>query len=295
MNRITIAEVERLLAEDVPAGDLTTDALAIGAMPGRLTFAARGPTTVAGIEVAGQILGHVGATVALAVASGTTVPAGTPLLVADGQAGALHRGWKVAQTLVEVLSGIAGAARSLVDAAAAVDPAVRVACTRKTVPGTRRLSQIAVVAGGAVLHRHGLSETVLLFAEHRAFLAGEDLAALAARLRHGAPEKRLVVEVGEPGEARRAIAAGFDVIQLEKFKPDEVAAVAAARPAHVLLAAAGGIDPSNAAAYVRAGAGLLVTSWPYTARPAEVAVTIVPADRAETVPQTAPPSVSILT
>jgi molybdenum transport protein len=40
------------------------------------------------------------------------------------------------------------------------------------------------------------------------------------------------------------------------------------------IAAAGGINPDNAAAYVRAGADVLVTSWPYSARPADVAVTI---------------------
>jgi molybdenum transport protein len=43
-----------------------------------------------------------------------------------------------------------------------------------------------------------------------------------------------------------------------------------------LLAAAGGITPDNAADYVRAGADILVTSFPYTARPSDVHVTIVP-------------------
>ena len=42
----------------------------------------------------------------------------------------------------------------------------------------------------------------------------------------------------------------------------------------MLLAAAGGITPANAGDYVRAGGGLIVSSWLYAAKPADVAVTI---------------------
>ena len=36
--------------------------------------------------------------------------------------------------------------------------------------------------------------------------------------------------------------------------------------------------PANARAYVEAGAGLIVSSWPYTAKPADVAVMIARAE-----------------
>jgi molybdenum transport protein len=41
-----------------------------------------------------------------------------------------------------------------------------------------------------------------------------------------------------------------------------------------LVAAAGGINAANAAGYARAGADVLVTSAPYTARPLDVKVTM---------------------
>jgi molybdenum transport protein len=41
-----------------------------------------------------------------------------------------------------------------------------------------------------------------------------------------------------------------------------------------VIAAAGGISADHAAAFVRAGADVLVTSWPYPARPADAAVEI---------------------
>jgi len=45
------------------------------------------------------------------------------------------------------------------------------------------------------VHRLGLSETVLVFPEHLAFLGDEPLPALVARLARAAPEKKLIIEV----------------------------------------------------------------------------------------------------
>lgn len=272
-----VSDFERHLGEDVAGGDLTTEALAIGRRSGRMTFAARGAATVAGIEIAAGMIERCGAAVEVHRVTGERVAAGTLLLTAEGTAAALHASWKTSQTLVEYLSGIATAARAVVDTVKAANPAVRVACTRKTFPGGRRLCHLAVHAGGAILHRAGLSETILVFAEHRAFLGGETLTATARRLRMAAPEKALGIEVHTVAEAREAIAAGFDVIQLEKMSTERVREVAnaartAARPP--LIAAAGGISVANAADYVAAGAGLIVTSWPYTACPADVQVRI---------------------
>ena len=76
------------------------------------------------------------------------------------------------------------------------------------------------------------------------------------------------------------IEAGFDIVQLEKVTPAGVAEVVKfARDSRsgAVIAAAGGIGPSNAREYAEAGAGLIVSSWPYTARPSDVKVTIGPA------------------
>ena len=128
-------------------------------------------------------------------------------------------------------------------------------------------------AGGAALHRLGLSETLLIFAEHRLFL-DEAPTATVARLKHKQPEKKIVVEVADVAEARVWAEAGCDVLQLEKFTPAQVAESRAATADFpgLLLAAAGGVRADNAAAYVQAGAHLLVTSAPYSAPPRDVQV-----------------------
>jgi len=270
--------IERLLAEDASHADLTTEALGIGAMAGCMEFRARGAMTVAGIDIAAALISHAGAEASVLIAPGGRGAPDDLLLAASGPAAALHLSWKAAQTLTEILSGIATAARALVDAVEAANPDVKVACSRKTVPLTRQLSVAAIRAGGAIPHRLGLSETILVFAEHRAFLPDASLKELAARLRREAPEKKRGIEVATVAEACEAIEAGFEIVQLEKMLPAGVAAVAdfaRLSSSGTVIAAAGGVTPANAREYVEAGAGLIVSSWPYTAKPADVAVTIV--------------------
>ncbi|MBK1693540.1 ModD protein [Chromatium weissei] len=266
-------ELHQLLAEDVPFGDLTTDSLGIAARSGVIRFFARDPMVVCGTEEAVRMFQLCGTEAHLCASSGTAAPTETLLLEARGSAGALHRGWKTAQTLVEWCSGVASSAAGIVAAARRGDAAAMVAGTRKNVPGNRRLASKAFRAGGAVMHRNGLSETLLIFAEHRLFLGEESVAETLARLRRQCPEKRIVVEVASLEEA--LLWANADVLQLEKFTVQSVAAVAAAlaiKNSHAVLAAAGGIHVHNAEDYARAGAHLLITTAPHLAPPRDVQV-----------------------
>lgn len=277
---VSRSELEALLADDVPYGDLTTDALGIGAATGTMRFTARDAMVLALAEDAAAMIELVGCRVELFAGSGNVLEPGSPILTAHGPAAALLRSWKVAQTLIEIWSGVATDARAIVAAATAVAPNIAVACTRKNVPGTKRFAVAAVKAGGAIMHRLGLSETVLVFPEHRAFLGKEPFVGLVERLRRVAPEKRLVVEVDTLEAAIVAASVGFDVIQAEKFTPAQVAllvarmaAIGRSRP---VVAVAGGIHAGNVAAYAQAGADVVVTSSPYLARPRDVQVWIGP-------------------
>ncbi|MDQ5909719.1 MAG: putative pyrophosphorylase ModD [Pseudomonadota bacterium] len=264
------AALNRLLAEDVPFGDLTTESLDLTGRPGRLEFHARGAMTVCGAEEAVRLFMLAGAMAHLVTPSGATVDNGTVLLTAEGSADTLHRAWKTAQTLVEWASGMASGAAALVHAAAPVP----VACTRKNAPGTKALSIKAIQSGGAIVHRLGLSETLLVFAEHRLFL-DEPPGVTIARLRNRQPEKKIVVEVGSEDEALTWACVGADVLQLEKFTPAALRACRECLEAeglHPVLAAAGGVCVDNVANYVAAGADLIATSAPYSAAPRDVQV-----------------------
>lgn len=273
MRALNDTQLCSLLDDDILGGDLTTHSLGLSEQPARLEFRARQPMTVCAGEEALRLFELAGSQARLLLRSGSRASAGELILEAQGDAASLHLAWKTAQNLVEWASGIASATAAIALAA----NGVAVACTRKNVPGTKALSIKAVRAGGGIMHRLGLSETLLVFAEHRLFLK-DTPAQTIAQLRRTQPEKKIIVEVGDPGEALRWALAGADVLQLEKFTPEAVAACREAlqafpAPSRPLLAAAGGVRAGNAAAYVAAGAGLLVTSAPYTAPPQDVQVT----------------------
>jgi molybdenum transport protein len=270
------AEIEALLLDDSPCGDATTWGLGIGELPGRLVFRARHAQiaccteeavrmgALRGLRLAGEF-----------VPTGTAVEAGELLFALDGRAADLHVVWKPAQTLMEYAAGIASMTAELVAAARRGHPEIAVACTRKQMPGAKRMSLKAILAGGAVPHRLGLSETLLVFAEHRAFLRGESPERVISRLHQRWPERQVVVEVASEVEAADWIAAGADVIQLEKCAPETVAKVVRSVAGRgVKIAAAGGVNLANAEAYARAGAHFLVSSAPYNATPRDVEVSL---------------------
>lgn len=272
------AELEALIREDVPYFDLTTTALGIGAAPGRITFATRHDTVICATEEAARLLQRCGAAVEHITASGTLLPPGSTVLQASGPAQALHTAWKVAVNLLEYVSGIATRTHALVTAAQRVNPAVAVATTRKVFPGTKALSVKAVLAGGALPHRLGLSETVLVFAQHRAFTDG--MPGLLQRIEHlqqTCREKKIIVEVESREEALQVARSGVDAIQFDKLPPPELAAaVQAVRQIApgLLLAAAGGITSETIADYAGSGVDLLVTTAPYFGKPADIRATM---------------------
>lgn len=272
---LTCDELESLLREDAPYGDLTVASLAIGRRSGQIHFDARDAMVVCGIEEAARLFELAGARVSLLAASGDDAEPGRPLLRAEGKADALFRAWKVGQSLVESLSGISTCARRMVDQAGDA----LVACTRKHLPGNKTMMVKSVLAGGATMHRLGLSESLMVTAEHRIFLDGESSHAYLPIIRHSQPEMKCVVEVDKVEAALSLIEQGCDVIQLEKLSVEEVKSVVAASGndgrsgQSTVIAAAGGINPGNTAAYAATGVDILVTSAPYFAKPHDVQVT----------------------
>lgn len=269
-------ELLAILRDDCPYSDITTQGLGIGRVPAVLRMTARNDMIVCGVEEAARMFGLSGASVKPMVASGDKVAAGSLILVADGEGGALHRAYKMAQTLMEILSGISTSAGAIVAAARRGNPQCHVVCTRKHMPGMKRAAIRAIEAGGASPHRLGLSDYVLVFDAHRVLLnTSEPLKEHLARLRSAAPERRLAAEADSIEDALTLVEAGVDVLQVDKFSPEQVSALRAKLPSAlpIVLAVAGGVNASNAEAYAAVGADVLVTSAPYYAPPRDVKVT----------------------
>jgi molybdenum transport protein len=272
--------IERLLREDVPSIDLTTTVLGLPPVAARMEFRVRRSAVVAGLPLVTGLLTRCGATVTASAATGARVDAGAVVVSAEGTPAQLHLAWKVCAGVLETACGIATRAAEVVTAARTVAPTIEVLATRKIVPGTKELAVEAVLAGGALPHRLGLSETVLVFEQHTVFLGGIDgLIAAVPHLTARSSGKPVVVEVCDRDDAVALARAGVGGLQFDKLDPPALAeAVAAVRQVApgLRLLAAGGITAANAADYAATGVDGLVTSWMYGGPGVDIGVRIAP-------------------
>jgi molybdenum transport protein len=275
--------IDSWIMDDISQGDLTTRALGIGGVPGTIRFSLKNGGRVSGVCAAERVLRKLGLEVTAKAEDGTDIAAGGTLLAAKGRAERLHGAWKVTQNILEWACGVAEYTASMVRRVKEVSPRTEVAATRKNIPGTKLLALSAVLDGGGIIHRGSAAETILLFANHRRFLGfsggADDWKRVVGALRGKAPEKKIVVEADTVEEARFACDVGPDIVQLDKFPlPDFRAVVdyARRRETPCMISAAGGVNRDNAADYAAAGAGLIVTSAPYYAKPADVKAVLQP-------------------
>ncbi|MFA5214686.1 ModD protein [Sulfuricurvum sp.] len=274
-------ELELILAEDVPYGDLTTASLGITDQRARITFSTRDrPLVAACTEEAVRLCGLYGLEIDGFVKSGTLIPPKSIFLEAHGEAGNIHRVWKSIQNLLDYAGGIATYTREAVLLARSVNPDIVVATTRKTAPFTKKIAIKAVESGGGVAHRLGLSESILVFDYHRIFFANDEAFAEALRkTKKSNPEKKIVIEVCDIAEALKFAAMGADILQMEKLPLTKLAdAVRILRTdyPHITLIATGGISTKNIAEYAGCGVDMIVTSSPYNAQSADIKVRIEP-------------------
>lgn len=267
-------EIDAWLNDDMPVLDLTTALMGIGAGRGEICCRTREFTVLCGTEEVARMWTKLGLQVAEALPSGTALAKGQDFMRAHGSAEALHAGWRAGVNLMEHASGIATRTRQMVDAVQAVAPQVGIVTTRKLMPGTKKMSIKATLCGGAMPHRLGLSETVLIFDEHLRFLPNrKQLPELIANWKVRASEKLIAIEAHEPDAALALAQAGADIVQLDKFSCEDTAKTAEAIHTQcpgVKVSIAGGVNLKNCQAYAATGVDMIVTSALYFGKPADI-------------------------
>jgi molybdenum transport protein len=265
----TQTEIERFIIEDVPLHDETSNALSLPDIPGSLTYAARQQGVLAGMAPLLRMAQTLGLRTETLASDGDITTPGQPVMRLHGGARTLHIVWRSGINLLEYLGGIATATRDMRVAARQGNPQVQIAGTRKTFPGARKLQHYAVLCGGGMLHRASLSETILVFAQHRTFLPGRDIADLVHHARAHSLEKFIMCEAEDEQDALAVVRAGADGVQLDKMSPERLAALApllrSVQP-RIIISAAGGVCRDNAAQYAASGVDVLGTSSLYTAK-----------------------------
>ena len=233
-------------AEDVPACDITTLAM----LSDRIVSArieAREALVIAGVEECEWLFEHFGVSVTPAVEDGERVAAWARILSLVGPVHAVLAVERTALNLLGRMSGIATATAAAQERAVVVNDHVRVAGTRKTVPGLRYFDKKAIRLGGGDPHRDGLSDAFLIKDTHRALLPVADA---VRRAKAYSAYHKVECEVESLADAVEAADAGADILMFDNMTPSEVHEAVAELSARglrdrLVLEVSGGITPDT--------------------------------------------------
>lgn len=242
--------VREALGEDVGGGDVTA-ALIPADRNARATVISRSPGVFCGAPWVREACAQTDADIRIDwhLADGTEIVADTALFTLAGRARSLLTLERTLLNFVQLLSGTATAARACVRAVTGTG--ARILDTRKTLPGLRAAQKYAVAVGGADNHRMGLFDAFLIKENHILAAGGVRAAILAARAAH--PDLPLEVEVEDLAELEEALAAGPDIVMLDNFTVEEMAAAVCANDTGARLEASGGLVLDDLAAVARTG------------------------------------------
>jgi nicotinate-nucleotide pyrophosphorylase (carboxylating) len=236
-----LALARRALDEDVGSGDVTTTATVPESARARALITQKAPGVIYGLDAAETVflLLDSDARAERLVAEGIWREEGGPVMSIEGSARALLTGERTALNFLGRLSGVATMAAR---AARAVEGSgARVLDTRKTTPGLRTLEKAAVLAGGAVNHRVGLYDAILIKENHIAAAGG--IAGAVERARQAAPElsDKLGVEVRNPREIEEALQARAPWLLLDNMDDQQLRAAVDQVAGRAQLEASGGV------------------------------------------------------
>lgn len=276
--------LKSFLAEDLGYGDITTDALVDPRIMGTAAVICNEQAVIAGLEEAKTLLGIVGCEAEPSVRDGEKIPAKTRILQAKGPAQSLLKVERTLLNLLSHMSGVATATAELVQLANKSKSTVRVACTRKTLPGLRYFEKRAVELGGGDTHRLRLDDAVLIKDNHLAISGSLPDSIRRARAKVSFT-KKVEVEVTKPSQAIEAAEAGTDIILLDNMKSDAVREAVELLQAkklrsRVLLEASGGITKENLSDYAKTGVDVIsVGRITHSARSIDMSLELSPRSR----------------
>lgn len=255
------------LLEDIGRGDRTTSPLFTNQAPiGRAVWIAKEAGVVAGLPIAARVFKLLNERISFDanVSEGEAVERGQTIASIKGSLDALLTGERVALNLAMRLSGIATLTRKYVEQIA--DLPTRLVDTRKTTPGLRLLEKYATQVGGAVNHRMGLDDGVMVKDNHIAAAGG--IGAAIALIRTGMPYPlTLEVETESLEQVNEALQHKADIIMLDNMSLETMqAAVQIIRQTNdrIKIEASGNITLETIRSVAETGVDYISSSAPIT-------------------------------
>ncbi|OBQ22540.1 MAG: nicotinate-nucleotide pyrophosphorylase [Anabaena sp. WA113] len=255
------------LLEDIGRGDRTTQSLlSQNSTKGQAKWIAKAPGIIAGLPVAARVFQLLNNQVNLinVTEEGTLCKPGQVIAEINGSLDALLMGERVALNLTMRLSGIASLTSLYVEKIA--DLPAQLVDTRKTTPGLRILEKYATALGGAINHRMGLDDAVMIKDNH--ILAAGGIREAITRVRSHIPYPLTIeVETESLEQVQEALNYKADIIMLDNMSLETMSqAVSLIRQedSRVKIEASGNITLETIRAVAKTGVDYISTSAPIT-------------------------------
>ncbi|BAY41202.1 nicotinate-nucleotide pyrophosphorylase [Nostoc sp. NIES-2111] len=255
------------LLEDIGKGDRTTNSLLKADVTlGSAKWVAKAPGVIAGLPVAArvfQLLNEKVSFVAIADEGAFCEP-GQVVAEMSGSLDALLMGERVALNLAMRLSGIATLTNKYVERIA--DLPARLVDTRKTTPGLRLLEKYATAVGGAINHRMGLDDAVMIKDNHIAAAGG--IGEAITRIRSQIPYTLTIeVETENIEQVKEALEYQADIIMLDNMPVDlmrQAVQLIRQQDGRVKIEASGNVTLETIRAVAETGVDYISSSAPIT-------------------------------
>jgi nicotinate-nucleotide pyrophosphorylase (carboxylating) len=263
------------LLEDIGRGDRTSGSLLTGEVRlGRASWTAKQAGVIAGLPIAARIFQLLSnsqyypsasrVSFTPIVAEGEPCDSGQVVAHIEGSLDVLLMGERVALNIAMRLSGIATLTSRYVEKIA--DLPARLVDTRKTTPGLRVLEKYACQVGGAINHRMGLDDAVMIKDNHIAAAGG--IAQAIAKIREKIPYPLTIeVETTTLTEVEAALKHGADIIMLDNMSlalmSQAVKLIRQTNP-QIKIEASGNITLETIRAVAETGVDFISSSAPVT-------------------------------
>jgi nicotinate-nucleotide pyrophosphorylase (carboxylating) len=250
------AFIQSALAEDIGDGDHTSLSTVPVDAQGAAQLLVKDRGVLAGVELSLSIFNEVDPAlhVHVLIPDGTWIEPGQVVLEVSGASQSILKAERLVLNCMQRMSGIATYTRSLVHILEGTR--AKLLDTRKTTPNFRLAEKWACKIGGAVNHRYGLFDMILIKDNHVDF-AGGIQAALAKAFTYNkslpAP-LAIEIEVRNETELDEVLAiGGIQRIMLDNFSPERLRAAIRKIDGRFVTEASGGINEHTLRAYGETG------------------------------------------
>jgi len=260
--------------EDIGHGDITSLLIVPEYKKAKASIIAKEDIILAGVPFIKEVFNAIdpGVEIQIFFDEGSRVKKGDIIAKISGSARSLLAGERISLNILQRISGIATMTNQYVKKVNGLP--VKIADTRKTIPGMRLMEKYGVRIGGGVNHRFGLYDGILIKDNHIKVAGGVKRAIELAKKGHHL--LKIEVEVKNLDELKEALDAGADVIMLDNMSITDMKKAVKIAKGKAILEASGNVNLENIRSIAETGVDIIsIGALTHSARAVDTSMKIV--------------------